>query len=112
ARSPPAPSTLSLHDALPISPGADIAPLASHDDDGRVDLAEDVVQVLSPGRRGEDRQHGCREYHCEDLRHGNAVLEREPFDAPDDLRKEALSQPGFSRVGRERVAPRPRDTFS
>ena len=31
--------------------GADVAPLAPHDDDGRVDLAEDLLQVLGLGRR-------------------------------------------------------------
>ena len=42
----------------------DLTPLAPHDDDGRADLAEDVVQVLGPRRRGEGGQNGCREYHC------------------------------------------------
>jgi len=53
--------------------GADVAPLAPHDDDKRADLAKGIVQVLGLGRRGEGRQHSRREYHCEDPLHAHLI---------------------------------------
>ena len=47
--------------------GADVAPLRPHHDDGRVDLAEEIVEVLGLGGRGDGRQHAGREDRREEL---------------------------------------------
>ncbi len=60
-------------------PGADVAPLATHDNDGRADPGENVVQalVLGLGRWGGDGQPGCGKYHGEHLLRGHFRVDRQ-----------------------------------
>ena len=47
--------TSELVSAKRTIPGADVASLAPHDDDGRAHPAEDVIEAPGLGRPGEDR---------------------------------------------------------
>src|SRR5262249_60822182 len=74
------------------APGADIAPLAPHDDDGRVDPAENVVQVLGPGRRYQSWEHNRRAYHGGGLLYSvSPTLRETPLRRGWDQRPRSLS---------------------
>ena len=82
----------------------DVAPLGPYDEHGRVDLAEDVVQVLGLGRRGKGRQYGCREYQCEDRLHGHLCVDRH-YVAPED-RPNEMPRQASERAVSERAVPK------
>ena len=66
-----------------VTPGADVPPLAPHDDDGGADSGEEVVQAraLGLGRRAEGRQGGYPDHHREDLLH---EVEADPPRSPPE----------------------------